>query len=74
VAYIRFHGYDSTYGGDYPDEVLESWAEWIEEQRERGVRVFGYFNNDWGGFAVKNCRTLRTMLAMTTSAATSRSG
>jgi uncharacterized protein YecE (DUF72 family) len=58
IAYIRFHGFDSQYGGDYPDNHLLQWAKWIKAQAARGVSVYGYFNNDIGGFAVKNCRKL----------------
>jgi len=60
--YIRFHGFDSRYGGDYPDNILEEWAAWIRRQTEDGKKIFGYFNNDIGGFAAKNCLTLRSML------------
>jgi uncharacterized protein YecE (DUF72 family) len=62
VAYIRFHGFDSRYGGDYPDTVLLQWAKWIKLQAARGVSIYGYFNNDIGGFAVKNCRKLRDLV------------
>lgn len=59
--YIRFHGFDSAYGGDYPEPVLKTWAEWIKSQLDNGINIFGYFNNDIGGFAVKNCITLKRM-------------
>jgi len=61
-AYVRFHGTTGRYGGDYPDEMLESWAnqicDWIP--RLRGIYV--YFNNDQGGYAIKNAQTLHTLL------------
>lgn len=62
TVYIRFHGYDSRYGGDYPDDRLCLWAEWIREQLKKGLTVFAYFNNDIGGFAVKNCLRLKEIL------------
>jgi uncharacterized protein YecE (DUF72 family) len=58
VAYIRWHGYQQQYGGDYPDDILQDWAKWIVEQESMGVTVFGYFNNDFEGFAIKNCQRL----------------
>lgn len=62
VAYIRFHGFNSQYGGDYPDSNLLQWVKWIKAQAAKGVSVYGYFNNDIGGFAIKNCRRLREMV------------
>lgn len=60
--YIRFHGFDSIYGGDYPLTHLQGWAEWIKAQFLENRSVYAYFNNDIGGYAVKNCMSLRNML------------
>lgn len=60
--YIRFHGFDSTYGGDYPQTHLQEWAKWIRAQLLENRSVYAYFNNDIGGYAVKNCMSLRSML------------
>ncbi len=62
LAYIRWHGYHQQNGGNYPDDALENWADWIAGQRKRGVTVFGYFNNDIEGFAVNNCKRLIDMV------------
>ncbi len=51
-AYIRMHGYGDT--GDYTGDALRRWAE---------HDTYVYFNNDWGGYAIKNAETLRTLLA-----------
>ena len=61
-AYLRFHGFGSNYGGDYPEKILSYWAEWIMSQSRQNIAVYGYFNNDIGGFAVKNCLKLRSMI------------
>ncbi|MFP4679321.1 MAG: DUF72 domain-containing protein [Chitinispirillaceae bacterium] len=61
-VYLRFHGYFDLYGGDYPDSVLKEWASWIRKQHSEGKDVYGYFNNDLEGFAVKNCRRLKELL------------
>lgn len=63
IVYIRFHGFDALYGGDYKDEILQDWANWIKECTKTGKTVFAFFNNDIGGYAVKNCLTLKKMIA-----------
>lgn len=61
-AYLRFHGMDGRYGGSYPDHVLANWAGLIEEWMGGLRQAFVYFNNDIGGHAVRNARSLRAML------------
>lgn len=61
LIYIRFHGYDSQYGGDYSDQHLLQWATWIKQKKEEGKQVHAYFNNDIGGFAIKNCLKLQEL-------------
>lgn len=60
--YIRFHGSGQRYGGSYPDSVLRGWASQIHDWSAQGQRIFAYFNNDIGGHAIRNARTLREML------------
>jgi uncharacterized protein YecE (DUF72 family) len=61
-AYVRFHGFDSNYGGDYPETILFDWAKWIQLQTKQNISVYAYFNNDLGGYAVKNCMALKSMV------------
>ena len=61
-VYVRFHGATGRYDGGYPDDRLRRWAEWLREQRQSGVAVFAYFNNDVGGHAPRNALTLRRFL------------
>jgi uncharacterized protein YecE (DUF72 family) len=61
-VYVRFHGATGTYTGDYPDDRLDRWAEWLDQQRKAGVDVYAYFNNDVGGYAPRNAVTLRRLL------------
>jgi uncharacterized protein YecE (DUF72 family) len=61
-SYIRFHGRGSGYGGNYPDRQLAQWAERIRKWRWQLQEGFLYFNNDIGGHAIRNARTLRAML------------
>ena len=62
-VYLRFHG-DVGYSGDYAPKALEAWARRIERWRADGLPVFAYFNNDAGGYAVENARTLRDLLGV----------
>ena len=62
VVYLRLHGYARKYGGSYPDDVLEEWAEWIERATASGRDAFVYFNNDMNGFAVNDATRLTAML------------
>ncbi len=59
AVYVRFHGKDGWYQGNYPDEELEAWAQKIKDQNAE--RVFCYFNNDINANAVKNCLTLKNL-------------
>jgi uncharacterized protein YecE (DUF72 family) len=62
-TYLRFHGPTSArYWGSYSTEQLETWADRIEAWRSRVSAVYGYFNNDPGGEAVKNALTLKRFL------------
>ena len=66
-VYVRFHGASGRYNGSYPDERLESWARWIDEQVAADTDVYAYFNNDVGGHAPRNAMTLRRQLARATA-------
>jgi uncharacterized protein YecE (DUF72 family) len=57
-AYVRFHGATSKYGGAYSVGRLRPWAEWLHGQRMSGVDAYAYFNNDIGGHAPRDARTL----------------
>ena len=60
--YLRFHGRDGLYQGNYTEAMLRPFARkaalWLRE----GHDVFAYFNNDVAGFAVQNARLLREMI------------
>ena len=67
LVYVRLHGPDDqpTYAGSYSDEALQWFADRIGGWRAQGRDVVVYFNNDLGGHAVRNARTLRTMVQST---------
>jgi uncharacterized protein YecE (DUF72 family) len=60
-TYIRFHGRNGKYGGNYPDRILRDWAGRIGSWAGRLSEVFAYFNNDLAGHAVRNAKSLRSM-------------
>ena len=64
-VYVRMHGPDHhhLYAGSYSDADLTWWADRIREWNAAGKDVLVYFNNDGNANAVRNARTLRTLLA-----------
>ncbi len=56
-VYLRFHGPQPRYRGDYSDEVLKRYAESIKTWMGEGKTVFAYFNNTMGA-AFTNLQTL----------------
>jgi uncharacterized protein YecE (DUF72 family) len=67
VVYVRMHGPDtqSIYAGSYSDTDLRWWADQIAKWDNDGHRVLIYFNNDLGGHAIRNARTLKRLVAAT---------
>ena len=64
-VYVRLHGPDHhhLYAGSYSEADLSWWADRIREWDGQGRDVWAYFNNDGGGNAVHNARTLRRHLS-----------
>ena len=61
-TFVRFHYGRRGRRGNYSETELRDWAGRLADAaREASVLV--YFNNDWEGFAVRNARSLRAMLA-----------
>jgi uncharacterized protein YecE (DUF72 family) len=61
LVYVRLHG-GSEKGGGYPLSALKEWAEILSSWNHNGLDVFVYFNNDTGGHAFRNAKTLKEML------------
>jgi len=57
IAYVRWHGKGERpwYYYLYKPEELEPWVEKVKEAEKQAEKVFGYFNNHYHGYAVKNC-------------------
>ena len=62
-VYVRFHGAGQRYGGSYASDVLASWADRMSSWATAGLAVWGYFNNDIDGHAVRDAQRLREMVA-----------
>jgi uncharacterized protein YecE (DUF72 family) len=62
-AYVRFHGPgNAKYSGSYSARELQEWARRINDEWKNLSSVYLYFNNDVGGWAVKNALDLKKML------------
>ena len=61
-VYVRFHGQKGGYEGKYPSAGMSDWADTIVGCRERELDVYGYFNNDFHGYAIENARELLALL------------
>lgn len=63
-VYVRRHGSQGGYWGSYSREELGREAQRIARWVEEGRRVYLYFNNDAGGYAVRNARELQELLGL----------
>jgi uncharacterized protein YecE (DUF72 family) len=61
-TYVRFHYGRRGRDGNYSHRELEEWKRRIAAWRSR-VEVFGYFNNDWKAYAVRDARWLADRLS-----------
>ncbi|MDE3073969.1 MAG: DUF72 domain-containing protein [Chloroflexota bacterium] len=59
-TYVRFHS--GAEGGDYTSRQLDQWAAYIGDFLAKGADVWAYFNNDWGGYAIRNASSLKERL------------
>ncbi|NOX37093.1 MAG: DUF72 domain-containing protein [Calditrichaeota bacterium] len=62
LVYLRFHGPGRLYASDYPDEMLETYAQKMVDWAQQGLEVWAFFNNDVEGYAVKNAKTLQSLV------------
>ena len=56
-VYLRFHGPEPRYRGDYSNEFLKRYAQHIKDWLSEKKTVYAYFNNTVGA-AVENLQTL----------------
>ena len=70
--YLRFHGTQGACAGGYAPQKLAAVARRLAGELGRGRAVHAYFNNDAGGFAVRDAAALRRYLARRAGGATRR--
>lgn len=57
--YLRFHGRDGLYSGNYSNGQLKEWSDFAKNTKRD---IFAFFNNDAYGYAVKNALRFRKLL------------
>jgi len=62
-VYLRRHGSEGNYIGEYSEEQLARDAARIRKYLADRLQVFIYYNNDLGGAAPRNARRLAELLA-----------
>jgi uncharacterized protein YecE (DUF72 family) len=67
TVYVRMHGAEGKYHGNYPMDVLRRWANDIRAW-SKTRRVLVYFNNDPEGHAHRNAQELKDLLKLPTVA------
>src|SRR5688572_9144251 len=60
-TYFRMHRGQEPDGG-FTNQELVSWAGQIRGLRNAGKEVYVYFNNDWGGYAIRDALKLGELL------------
>jgi uncharacterized protein YecE (DUF72 family) len=61
-VYVRLHGPEGKYAGNYSESVLKKWADQCNGWKKSGKDVFVYFDNDQLGYAAFNAITLKKLV------------
>src|SRR3990170_4347778 len=69
IAYIRWHGKGEQpwYNYHYKTEELKPWVPKVKEATSKAKKVYGYFNNHYHAYAVKNSLEMAEMLEIITA-------
>jgi len=69
IAYIRWHGKGEQpwYNYHYKTEELKPWVPKVKAAAQKAEKVFGYFNNHYHAYAVKNALEMAEMLEIITA-------
>jgi uncharacterized protein YecE (DUF72 family) len=62
-TFIRFHYGRKGRKGNYSYPELETWGRRLAQWR-RTTEIYGYFNNDWSGYAPENALKLKASLSL----------
>lgn len=71
LVYVRLHGPNGPYRGQYDTPTLAGWAETFSTWSSQGKDVYCYFDNDEAGYAVLDAGRLQDMLLPSTNIARS---
>lgn len=63
-VYFRMHGPKDLFNSKYSSKEIVALASEIKNLNKSGKRVFVYFNNDMGGYAVENAKELSNKLGV----------
>src|SRR3989304_4115365 len=68
IAYIRWHGKGEHpwYNYPYKTKELKPWVPKVKAAAQKAKKVFGYFNNHYHAYAVKNSLEMAEMLEIIT--------
>jgi uncharacterized protein YecE (DUF72 family) len=61
-TYVRLHGPNGPYRGQYDDKTLSFWARHLRNWARQGLDAHCYFDNDEAGFAFKDALRLAKMV------------
>ncbi|MBD3317800.1 MAG: DUF72 domain-containing protein [Chitinivibrionales bacterium] len=61
-AYVRLHGPQPYYTGDYDGRTLRGWARTMQNWSDEGREVYLYFDNDDAGYAALDAARIKDML------------
>jgi uncharacterized protein YecE (DUF72 family) len=64
IAYVRWHGRGERpwYYYLYQSEELEPWVDAVKDVEKQAEQVYGYFNNHYHGYAIRNCLQFAEMV------------
>lgn len=62
IVYIRLHGPDGPYRGQYSTSVLAEWAGTFSKWLKGGKEIFCYFDNDEAGYAPQDAMMLQDLV------------
>ena len=61
-AYVRLHGPEAAYAGEYGEAGLAPWRDRLLEWRAAGIDSYCLFDNDEAGHAPANAARLRQLV------------
>jgi uncharacterized protein YecE (DUF72 family) len=60
--YVRLHGPEEAYNGQYDIKSLRDWASLFSEWRAEGKEIYCYFNNDMNGYAALDALRMKDVI------------